>query len=50
MAKPQSKPITPKNNAANMQNQNKGTPGQNKSVAHNQGNTGKQLNPNNKKP
>ncbi|WP_394908487.1 hypothetical protein [uncultured Helicobacter sp.] len=37
------KKITPQDNAANMQNANKGT---NKQYAQNQGNRGKQLNPN----
>lgn len=41
-----SKKISPENNAVNMQNTNKGTSGQNKQSAQNQGNTGKQLNPN----
>ena len=41
-----SKKINPANNAANMQNTNKGTIGQNKQSAQNQGNMGKQLNPN----
>ena len=40
------KKITSQNNAANMQNANKGVPGQNKQYAQNQGNRGKQLNPN----
>ncbi len=40
------KKITSQNNAANMQNANKGMPGQNKQYAQNQGNRGKQLNPN----
>ncbi len=47
MAK-QKQPIPPQNNAANMQNLNKGTPGQNQQAAKNQGNKGKQLNPNRK--
>lgn len=42
------KAINPKDNAANMQNTNKGTSGTNKQYAQNQGNRGKQLNPNNK--
>lgn len=41
-----SKKINPANNAANMQNNNKGTADQDKQSAQNQGNTGKQLNPN----
>ncbi len=40
------KKITPQNNAANMQNANKGTSGTNKQYDQNQGNRGKQLNPN----
>ncbi|WP_294313078.1 hypothetical protein [uncultured Chryseobacterium sp.] len=44
-----SEKITPKNNAANMQNANKGTNGVNKQYAQTQGNKGQQLNPNNKK-
>ena len=43
------KKITPKNNQANMQNSNKGTKGTNKAYDKNQGNRGKQLNPNQKK-
>lgn len=38
--------INPKDNAANMQNANKGASGTNKQYAQNQGNRGKQLNPN----
>lgn len=38
--------ITPENNAANIQNANKGTPGTNKQYDKNQGNRGKQINPN----
>ena len=38
--------ITPKNNEANQQNRNKGTPGTNLQVDQAQGNRGKQLNPN----
>jgi hypothetical protein len=38
--------ITPKNNAANIPNANKGTPGTNKQYDQNQGNRGKQMNPN----
>ena len=45
-----SRKISPKDNAANMKNRNKGTPGQNQQAAENQGNKGKQLNPNQKKP
>ena len=41
--------ITPANNAANMQNANKGTIGTNRQYDQNQGNRGKQLNPNQKK-
>lgn len=42
------KPITPVNNAANMQNANKGTPGVNRQYAQVQGNRGAHLNPNRK--
>lgn len=42
------KKITPANNVANMQNANKGTPGTNRQYDQNQGNRGKQLNPNRK--
>lgn len=41
--------IKPNNNSANMQNPNKGTKGTNKQYDQNQGNRGKQLNPNQKK-
>jgi len=41
--------ISPKNNAANMQNANKGTSGTNKQYSQVQGNRGAQMNPNNKK-
>ena len=40
------KKITPQQNQANMQNANKGTAGVNKQYAQNQGNSGKQNNPN----
>lgn len=43
-----SKKITPQQNAANMQNANKGSKGNNKQYDKNQGNRGKQLNPNQK--
>lgn len=43
-----SKQIKPQDNAANMQNGNKGTSGVNKQYSQNQGNRGKQLNPNQK--
>lgn len=43
-----SKKMTPEQNAANMQNANKGTKGTNKEYDKNQGNRGKQLNPNQK--
>lgn len=43
-----SKKITPEQNAANMQNPNKGTKGTNKEYDKNQGNRGKQLNSNQK--
>ncbi len=38
--------IKPEDNASNMQNPNKGTDGTNKQYDQNQGNRGKQLNPN----
>ncbi|MGV3002730.1 hypothetical protein [Vibrio sp. E150_018] len=41
-----SKKITPTNNSANMPNSNKGSSGTNKQYDQNQGNRGKQLNPN----
>jgi hypothetical protein len=41
-----SKKITPKQNQSNMQNPNKGTSGTNEQYSKNQGNRGKQLNPN----
>ncbi len=41
-----SKKITPKDNQANMQNPNKGSAGTNLQHDKNQGNRGKQLNPN----
>lgn len=44
--KTMSKKIQPKNNQANQQNPNKGTSGTNKQYSQNQGNKGKQLNPN----
>ena len=40
--------ITPKDNAANEQNANKGTSGTNRQYDQNEGNRGKQLNPNQK--
>lgn len=42
------KKIKPADNAANMQNANKGTSGTNKQYDQSQGNRGKQLNPNQK--
>lgn len=42
-------PINPKDNEANISNPNKGTAGTNKQYDQNQGNRGKQLNPNQKK-
>ena len=42
------KKITPVENQSNMQNPNKGTKGTNIHYDQNQGNTGKQLNPNQK--
>lgn len=44
--KTMSKKITPKQNSSNQQNANKGTSGTNKQYDQNQGNRGKQLNPN----
>ena len=41
--------MKPADNNSNMQNKNKGTAGTNKQYDQNQGNHGKQLNPNNKK-
>jgi hypothetical protein len=43
-----SKKIAPKDNAANQPNKNKGSSGTNKQHDQNQGNRGKQLNPNKK--
>ncbi len=43
------KKITPQQNNGNMQNANKGTNGTNEHYDKNQGNRGKQLNPNRKK-
>lgn len=43
------KKIKPEDNAANMQNANKGQEGNNKQYDQNQGNKGKQKNPNQKK-
>ena len=37
---------TPQQNSSNSQNPNKGTPGTNKQYDQNQGNRGKQMNPN----
>ena len=42
------KKISPKANAANIQNPNKGSNGTNKQYDQNQGNRGKQMNPNQK--
>ena len=42
------KKITPQNNQSNMQNANKGTSCTNRQYDQNQGNRGKQLNPNQK--
>ena len=44
-----SKKITPEQNSANTQNANIGTSGTNKQFAQNQGNRGKQMNPNQSK-
>jgi hypothetical protein len=41
-----SKKITPAGNRSNIPNGNKGTAGQNRQHAQNQGNRGKQMNPN----
>ncbi len=41
-----SKKVTPEDNAANIQNPNKGNSGVNKQNAKNEGNRGKQMNPN----
>jgi len=43
------KPIKPADNQANMQNPNKGFPNNNRQYDQNQGNRGKQKNPNQKK-
>lgn len=43
------KKIQPQDNAANMQNPNKGSNGTNKQYDQNQGNRGKQKNPNQRK-
>ena len=45
----ENKSIRPSDNASNMQNPNKGTAGTNRQYDQNQGNRGKQLNPNKKK-
>ena len=42
------KKITPQNNQSNIKNANKGTSGTNRQYDKNQGNRGKQLNPNQK--
>ena len=44
-----SKKITPGNNSSNQQNPNKGTKATNQQYSQNQGNRGKQLNPNQKR-
>ncbi|MFQ2713499.1 hypothetical protein ACK3YJ_01150 [Aeromonas caviae] len=41
-------PIKPADNAANMQNKNSGSPGTNRQYDQNQGNRGKEMNPNRK--
>ena len=41
--------MKPADNASNIKNQNKGTPGTNRQHDQNQGNRGKQLNPNQNK-
>jgi len=43
------KKIKPEDNSANQQNPNKGMDGVNKQYAQNQGNRGKQMNPNRNK-
>jgi len=43
------KKISPNQNSSNQQNPNKGTSGTNKQYSKNQGNRGKQMNPNQKK-
>ena len=43
------KKISPKDNESNISNPNKGTKGTNKQYSQNQGNRGKQLNPNQEK-
>ncbi|TCK09137.1 alpha-amylase [Marinobacterium mangrovicola] len=42
------KKIRPQDNSSNIKNPNKGTPGTNRQRDQNQGNRGKQLNPNKK--
>lgn len=49
MTKNSSKKIDPKNNAINTSNANKGTSGTNRQYDQNQGNRGKQMNPNQNK-
>ena len=44
------KPIDPADNSANQQNPNKGSSGTNRQYDQGQGNRGKQLNPDPKKP
>jgi len=46
MAKSNSKPIKPADNSSNMKNRNRGTSGTNRQYDQNQGDRGKQLNPN----
>ncbi|MBP4033480.1 hypothetical protein [Aeromonas sp. PrichA-15] len=41
-------PIKPADNSANMQNKNAGSPGTNRQYDQNQGNRGKEMNPNRK--
>ncbi|WP_165794517.1 hypothetical protein [Kinneretia aquatilis] len=45
---PAAKGITPQNNAANISNPNKGSPGTNRQYDQSQGHRGTQLNPNRK--
>lgn len=49
MAQNTTKKILPKDNESNIPNPNKGTRGTNKQYSQNQGNRGKQLNPNQEK-
>ena len=44
----QQQPIKPEDNRSNMQNKNAGSPGTNRQFDQNQGNRGKDMNPNRK--